>query len=79
MKLEQLIQLAKEVELADPIDWSELSISEDAAYTLIASSILEQYENSQIDSVVLLSTLTKLTVENFILHMRLLKYRELDS
>ena len=79
MNLEQLIQLAKEVEMADPIDWEGLSISEHAAYTLIASSILEQYENSEIDHSVLLGTLTKLTVENFILHMRLLKYREIDS
>ena len=54
MKLEQLIELAKEVEMADPIDWEGLSISESAAYTLIASSILERYENNEIDNTVCL-------------------------
>jgi hypothetical protein len=78
MNLDQLIQLAKEVEMADPIDWEGLSISENAAYTLIASSILERYESGEIDNTVLLGTLTKLAVENFILNMRLLKYREID-
>ena len=53
MKLEQLIELAKEVEMADPIDWEGLSISESAAYTLIASSILERYESGEIDNTVL--------------------------
>ena len=79
MTLDQLIELAKEVEMADPIDWKGLSISESAAYTLIASSILERYESGEIDNTVLLSTLTKLSVENFILNMRLLKYKELDN
>lgn len=70
---DQLITLAKEVEMADPIDWGMLAISEDQAYELIAGSVLEQYLLTDSDSrdIVMLSVVLKLTVENFVLNLKL--------
>jgi hypothetical protein len=71
--IEQLIVLAKEVEMADPIDWGMLNISEDQAYELLAPSILEQYLLTDKDSrdIVMLSIVLKLIVENFVLNFKL--------
>lgn len=72
---EQLISIAREIENTDPIDWGMLSISEDAAYELMAGSILENYLAMDADSrdMILLATVLKLTVENFVLNLQLLK------
>lgn len=72
---EQLIALAKEVEMADPIDWGMLSISEDQAYELLAGNVLEQYllTDSDYRDIVMLSVVLKLTVENFVLNLKLLQ------
>ena len=68
--VEQLVELAMEVESVDPIDWGMLSISEEESYRLIAMSILE---NKDIDKNVLLAIITKLTVENMVLNLKLLQ------
>lgn len=71
---EQLVALAKEIETNDPIDWGMLSINEDNAYTMIASSVLENYLQLQPEErdMMLLATTVKLTVENFVLNLKLL-------
>jgi len=72
---EQLIYLAKEVESTDPIDWGMLNISEDETYNLLAGSVLEQYlltDNDDRD-IVMLSVVLKLTVENFVLNLKLMQ------
>ena len=70
---EQLIYLAKEVESTDPIDWGMLNISEDDTYKLLAGSVLEQYLLTDKDDrdIVMLSVVLKLTVENFVLNLKL--------
>lgn len=72
---EQLIELAEEIEMSDPIDWGMLSISERDAYELIAGSVLENYLGMDKDcrDMMLLATTVKLTVENFVLNLKLLK------
>lgn len=72
--VEQLVALAQEIDVADPIDWADLAVSESEAYTLIANNILEQYlTNSAEDrDMILLATVVKLTVENFALNLRIL-------
>ncbi len=75
MNVETLVRLAKEVEVEDPIDWGMLNINEDDAYKLVASSILEQFNepwdiNNQ---TAMLATITKLVVENFVLNLKLLE------
>jgi hypothetical protein len=68
-----IVDLAKECELTDPIDWGKLAITEDQAYQMMASSLLEQFSEIQDEDfrMVLLATTTKLLVENFVLNLRL--------
>jgi hypothetical protein len=66
---EILVDLAQEVEITDPIDWGMLSISEEEAYKLITSHIVELSDNP----LTLKAMLTKLMVENFVLNLKLLK------
>ena len=72
---EQLVELALEIEMADPIDWGMLSINERDAYDMIAPSVLEQYLLTDKDErdMMLLAIVVKLTVENFVLNLKLLQ------
>lgn len=72
---QQLIALAQEVECTDPIDWGMLEINELDAYKLLAPSILEQYLAADADcrDMMLLAVTLKLTVENFVLNLKLQK------
>lgn len=69
-------QLAREVEITDPIEWGELLISEDAAYNMMALSVMEMVQKLEKDDhnkreIVLMASLTKLLVENFVLNLKL--------
>jgi hypothetical protein len=66
---ELLVELAKEVEAEDPIDWGFLSVSEDDAYRLMALHVLELF--AQHDRVAAMATIVKLLVENFALNLKL--------
>jgi len=68
-----LVDLAMECELEDPIDWGLLAITEQQAYQMMASQLLEQFDNVSKDHLipVILATATKLLVENFVLNLRL--------
>lgn len=69
-----MIDLAKEVESEDPINWSYLNIDEETAYRLIALNVFEMYndwKNSGQSEDIMLVTITKLIVENFALNLRL--------
>ena len=63
-----LVELAKEANIADPIDWSELSATEDQAYILMATHVLEMERNHLTDAAIIV----KLMVENFVLNLKLL-------
>ena len=67
-RINLLVELAKEGESVDPIDWGELSISEDEAYALMASSVVDM----EIDELTTRATIVKLLVENFVLNLKLL-------
>lgn len=76
LNIEQMIEMAKEIEISDPIDWGTLEISEDDAYKLIAYSVYEMWEewkemNEPQD--IMITTILKLVVENFVLNMKLLQ------
>lgn len=68
-----LVDIAKECNLADPIDWGLLKITEDEAYQMMASSVLEQFEHMETEQqrTVMLATMTKMLVENFVLNLKL--------
>jgi hypothetical protein len=65
----KLVDLAKEVDIVDPIDWGTLNISEDQAYELMANQVIEQMYTCPEDhrETVAMATITKLLVENFVL------------
>jgi hypothetical protein len=73
--VEQIVELAKEIEHEDPIDWGMLNIDEDEAFKLIAPSVLANYLLLDKDSrdIMMLSTIVKLTVENFALNVKLMQ------
>jgi len=70
----QLAELAMEAETEDTIDWGLLPIDEKSAYILMASSVLEIVNNLPEDQriYVIMSTMTKLMVENMVLNARLM-------
>ena len=63
-----LVMLAKEGESIDPIDWGDLNISEDQAYVMMATHVLEMERNHLTDGAIIV----KLLVENFVLNLKLL-------
>lgn len=70
---ETLVSLAREIELTDPIDWGTLSVTEEQAYQMMASQVVEQFEDTPEDHrvVVAMATITRLLVENFVLNIKL--------
>jgi hypothetical protein len=77
IQLNQLIELVEEIASEDPIDWAMLSVDEKTATELIANNLLEQYNTvwssmSESDrNLIMLATITKLVVENFVLNLRI--------
>jgi hypothetical protein len=70
----QVIKLAQEVEQSDPIDWANLPLERDVVYNMLAMSVLEQAYNTEDQDqreYMLMASLVKLTVENFILELKL--------
>lgn len=66
--IDLIVALAQEVEVTDPIDWGMLAIDEEEAYRMMAISILESFPD---ESITIQAVLTKLTVENFVLNLKL--------
>lgn len=74
-----LTEMALHINEQDPISFDKLSIEKQDAFKLVATSILEMFDKEEYtydDKVVLLSTITKLTVENMLLHIKLLSGQE---
>jgi hypothetical protein len=73
--VEQIVELAKEIEHEDPIDWGMLNIDENEAFMMLAPSVLENYLLLDKDSrdIMMLSMVLKLTVENFALNVKLMQ------
>lgn len=68
--LEDIVLLAQETEVADPIDWGQLNISETEAYRMMAAHVLEMPNLD--DPLIGRSIVVKLLVENFVLNLKLL-------
>jgi hypothetical protein len=81
LTVQQLAALAMEAEITDPIDWGELSIKEQAAYEMMAASVVEQLDGLPESQrpIVAMATITKLLVENFVLNIKLKKSSETIS
>ena len=82
--IREVIDLAKQVEVTDPIDWGTLKIEEDETYYLIATSVVEQLGvhfikgNMYIEANknVMIASIVKLVVENFVLNLKLTQKEE---
>jgi hypothetical protein len=75
-----LVALAREVEQADPIAWGSVALDRATAYDVIASQVAEMFAGYEANAisrdrqlVIALAAVVKLTVENFVLHQRLLQ------
>ena len=71
--VDQIIELAKEVELGDIIEWDNLPLEKDRIYQIVGSQVCElynEYSQTEDGEAVLLATVTKLLVENFVLNLR---------
>ena len=66
--LKLIVDLAKETSVTDPIDWSELNITEEQAYVMMATHVLEM----ELDDLTSRAIIAKLLVENFILNLKIL-------
>ena len=75
---EQIIELAKDVELHDSIDWTNLNVERDKVYQIIGSQVFEEYYRQKFEQTqdnreaILLATIVKLVVENFVLNLKIL-------
>ena len=71
--VKMLVDLAQEMEIKDNIDWGMLNIREVDAYELMANSVIDQFlsVNDQHKDTVMMATIVKLLVENFVLNLRL--------
>lgn len=71
--LKQLIEIAKESTMSDPIDWDKINLNEDTVYEMIGLSVIEmmaKIENDKNRDVLLAASILKLTVENFALNLK---------
>jgi hypothetical protein len=82
INLDELIDIAFAVEEGDPIDWSVFKDGREQTMRMIGSSILEQFDKDTYtdqDRLIVMATITKLVVENFILHSKLLTATEKNA
>ena len=66
-EIKLIVELAKEASITDPIDWGELSMTEEQAYVMMAAHVLEMERNNLTDTAIIV----KLLVENFVLNLKL--------
>ena len=68
-----LVDLAQEMELKDNVDFGMLNIKEQDAFELMANTVVDQFTSLPEDQreLVMLASLVKLLVENFVLNARL--------
>jgi hypothetical protein len=77
--IDTIVDLAFAVEEGDPIDWGLFKEGREQSMKMIAASIIEQFDKevyTDDDRLIIISTITKLVVENFILHARLRKQEQ---
>jgi hypothetical protein len=82
VNLDLLVDIAQEVEGQDAVDWGKLAVGKEQAYKMVATSILEMFDKPEYtfdDKVIIMSTITKLTVENMLLNLKVLTLSEKDS
>lgn len=76
--MDHLMEIVREVERADPIDWGMLPFNEEQALQLIAAGMVDQFQNDWLERFtleelhyIMLATIIKLVTENFALNAML--------
>jgi hypothetical protein len=71
--LEQLVELAMESDSQQELPWSSVNIEPETAYSMMAAHVIDLFEeHKEADrEVVMMSVMTKLLVENFLLNLKL--------
>lgn len=67
--VEQLVELAREAESRNPIEWGELPVDENQVYTIFATAMLTAMEriSPANKDIIFLGSIVKLQSENFAL------------
>jgi hypothetical protein len=76
ISLVTLVDIAMSIDEEDPIDFGILGQTKESAFAMVGSSVLEMFDKTEYnddDKLILLSTITKLTVENMVLNIKLLR------
>lgn len=71
--LEEIIELAKEVETTDSIEWDDLPLDKDRIYQLVGSQAYDLYKqnaDTNDGEAIIVATIIKLLVENFVLNLK---------
>jgi len=77
MLINLIAELAKEIDKEDPIDFGMLKVDDDKLWNMMASHAVELVKfQSESDKFIYLATVTKLLVENFVLHAQMMKIME---
>jgi hypothetical protein len=79
INIDDLVDIAFAVEEGDPIDWDKLKQGREQAMKMVAATILEQFDHEEFTDerrMIVMATITKLVVENMILHSKLLTFEQ---
>ena len=75
LSLDQLIEIARAVELEDPVDWTNIKLDQDMVYRLVASQVYEMQQSwTDNREEIMMASMVKLVVENFILNLQIESY-----
>lgn len=64
--------LAQEVDKHDPTDFGMLQIDEESVWHLMSVNVVDKYLDMSSDQIIMLATITKLLVDNFVLNYKLI-------
>jgi iron-sulfur cluster repair protein YtfE (RIC family) len=67
-----IAELAQEVDKEDPVDFGMLQLDEGSVWHLMSVNVVEKYLEMSDDRVVMMATITKLLVDNFILNYKMM-------
>jgi iron-sulfur cluster repair protein YtfE (RIC family) len=68
-------ELAQEVDKEDPVDFGMLQLDERSVWHLMSVNVVEKYFEMSGDRVVMMATITKLLVDNFILNYKMMRIK----
>ena len=78
--IEEVMDLAFQFDAHDPIDWGKIRDAKEHAMRMIASSVIEQFQESTLDAdeekIVMIAAITKLTTENMLLYTELMELKK---